>query len=140
MIPSKSGSARGAKPEERDRRLSIFLWALLLSLICGAIEFGDPDGFAALDPHFFLEERFAEPAIALELDMADLAGQHGDPERAFGNILRWNDRRGDGKSALPHEILNDLGDRGEQTILDGATFSRLQSPQKYGPVDGPQRR
>ena len=42
MIPSKSGSARGAKPEERDRRLSIFLWALLLSLVCGAIEFGEP--------------------------------------------------------------------------------------------------
>lgn len=42
MIPSKSGSPRGAKPEERDRRLSIFLWALLLSLICGAIEFGGP--------------------------------------------------------------------------------------------------
>ncbi len=40
------GRARAAERREnvsnRDRRLSVLLWAALFSLICGAIEFGQP--------------------------------------------------------------------------------------------------
>ena len=33
---------RRENADSRDRRLSVLLWAVLFSLICGAIEFGQP--------------------------------------------------------------------------------------------------
>lgn len=38
----KRTKARGKAKTARDPRLSIFLWALLVSFICGIIEFGEP--------------------------------------------------------------------------------------------------
>lgn len=38
----RKAQGAAAKPQERDRRLSIFLWAALISFICGVIEFGQP--------------------------------------------------------------------------------------------------
>lgn len=38
----KTGGAQKGDASKRDRRLSIFLWAMLISFICGAIEFGQP--------------------------------------------------------------------------------------------------
>jgi CHASE2 domain-containing sensor protein len=38
----RKAQGTAAKPQERDRRLSIFLWALLISFVCGVIEFGQP--------------------------------------------------------------------------------------------------
>lgn len=42
MIWRKARKDSSEKPTNRDRRLSILLWAALISMICGAIEFGQP--------------------------------------------------------------------------------------------------
>ena len=42
MIWRKTSKDAGEKANNRDRRLSILLWATLISMICGAIEFGQP--------------------------------------------------------------------------------------------------
>lgn len=42
MIASSKLTERREREATRDRRLSVLLWATLISLICGAIEFGQP--------------------------------------------------------------------------------------------------
>lgn len=42
MIGRARSAERRERAANRDRRLSVLLWAMLFSLICGAIEFGQP--------------------------------------------------------------------------------------------------
>ena len=82
------------------------------------VELGEADDLAPLHLQRIPEQGVAEPAVALEFDLPELAAHHGHPDDALGNVLRRNDHLGHGQVALAEEPGGDLDDAHEQLVRD----------------------
>ncbi len=94
----------------------------------GTLELAHLQDAAPLNPHFFAEQRLAEPAVAFEFHAPHPPEGYHDAQRARRDVLRRHERRRHREPATFEVILDHRRDRREELLVDHAVLPGFQPP------------
>ena len=97
----------------------------------GAVDFRESDDLALVHLQHIAQQSFAEPAVALEFDLAEFSDQQRDAQRAVGDALGWDDRRREWQILGLGHAFDDAGDGHEHAVVEDFVLTFRQAPEEW---------